>query len=107
MSKQYRLGVIGAGNMGMAIAQGMVRGGTPANQIILFNRSEEKRTKHAELGFAVSDDYTTLYSQSEMVLFAVKPQTFPEMLERLSGIDATPLIISIAAGVKFKKMEGR
>lgn len=105
MSKQYRLGVIGAGNMGMAIAQGMVRAGTPASEIILYNRSDEKRKQNAELGFAVSDDYTKLYMQSEMVLFAVKPQTFPEMLEKLSGLDAKPLVISIAAGVPFTKME--
>ncbi|HIV61336.1 MAG TPA: pyrroline-5-carboxylate reductase [Candidatus Butyricicoccus avistercoris] len=105
MSKQYRLGVIGAGNMGMAIAQGMVRAGTPASEIILYNRSDEKRKQNAKLGFAVSDDYTKLYMQSEMVLFAVKPQTFPEMLEKLSGLDAKPLVISIAAGVPFAKME--
>lgn len=105
MSKQYRLGVIGAGNMGMAIAQGMVRAGTPASEIILYNRSGEKRKQNAELGFAVSDDYTKLYMQSEMVLFAVKPQTFPEMLEKLSALDAKPLVISIAAGVPFAKME--
>ncbi len=105
MSKQYRLGVIGAGNMGMAIAQGMVRAGTPASEIILYNRSDEKRKQNAKLGFAVSDDYTKLYMQSEMVLFAVKPQTFPEMLEKLSGLDTKPLVISIAAGVPFAKME--
>ena len=105
MSKQYRLGVIGAGNMGMAIAQGMVRAGTPASEIILYTRSDEKRKQNAKLGFAVSDDYTKLYMQSEMVLFAVKPQTFPEMLEKLSGLDAKPLVISIAAGVPFAKME--
>ncbi len=105
MSKQYRLGVIGAGNMGMAIAQGMVNAGTPASEIILYNRSEEKRKQNAKLGFAISDDYTKLYTQSEMVLFAVKPQTFPEVLEKLSGLDAKPLVISIAAGVPFAKME--
>ena len=105
MSKQYRLGVIGAGNMGMAIAQGMVNAGTPASEIILYNRSEEKRKQNAKLDFAISDDYTKLYTQSEMVLFAVKPQTFPEVLEKLSGLDAKPLVISIAAGVPFAKME--
>ena len=105
MSKQYRLGVIGAGNMGMAIAQGMVNAGTPASEIILYNRSEEKRKQNAKLGFTISDDYTKLYIQSEMVLFAVKPQTFPEVLEKLSGLDAKPLVISIAAGVPFAKME--
>lgn len=102
---QYRLGVIGAGNMGMAIAQGMVRAGVPSSEIILYNRSQEKRKQNAALGFAISDDYTQLYKESEMVLFAVKPQTFPEMLERLSKVDAKPLVISIAAGVPFSKME--
>ena len=42
--KKYKFGVLGAGNMGTAIAEGAVRAGRFApEQVLMFNRSEEKR----------------------------------------------------------------
>lgn len=105
--KQYALGVIGAGNMGMAIAQGMAASGTAPADILLFNRSAEKRAANKAAGFSVTDDYVSLYSRSNMVLLSVKPQTFPEVLEHLSATAKIyhPLIISVAAGIPFARME--
>ena len=104
--KQYQLGVIGAGNMGMAIARGMVAAGTPASSILLFNRSPEKRAARAAEGFAVTEDYISLYTACDTVLLAVKPQNFDEVLGQLAPVAANcrPLVLSVAAGVTFAKM---
>lgn len=93
--------------MGMAIARGMAACGTPKENILLFNRAPEKRAAHEAEGFAVTDDYLSLYRQSEMVLLAVKPQNFPEVLGRLAEAaqECQPLLLSIAAGVTFAKIE--
>ena len=79
--KKYKFGVLGAGNMGTAIAEGAVRAGrfTP-EQVLMFNRSEKKRAAHAAKGYAVTGDYTEVYAESEIVLLAVKPQNFDEIL---------------------------
>lgn len=105
--KQYKLGVIGAGNMGLAIARGLVAAGTPASEILLLNRTPENRAQHAAAGFSVTDDAVHLYASSQMVLLAVKPQTFDTVLESLrdKARDVKPLVISIAAGVPFARME--
>ena len=93
--------------MGMAIARGMVAAGTPAAEVLLFNRTPEKRADRAAEGFSVTDDYVSLYQQSETVLLAVKPQTFPEVLGHLAEVAKAnqPLVVSIAAGVSFAKIE--
>ena len=79
--KKYKFGVLGAGNMGTAIAEGAVRAGRFApEQVLMFNRSEEKRAAHAAKGYAVTGDYTEVYAESEIVLLAVKPQNFDEIL---------------------------
>lgn len=108
MEKQYRFGVLGAGNMGLAIAQGAVRAGlfSPA-QALLFNRSAEKRAAHAAKGFAVTDDYTAVYTQCETVVLGIKPQNFDEILPRLAACAPAekPLVVSIAAGVTCSKIE--
>ena len=73
--KKYKFGVLGAGNMGTAIAEGAVRAGRFApEQVLMFNRSEEKRAAHAAEGYAVTGDYTEVYAESEIVLLADKPQ---------------------------------
>lgn len=105
--KRYQIGVIGAGNMGTAIVQGAVKAGlcAPA-EILLYNRSEEKRAAKAALGFSVTDDYAALYASCKIVILAVKPQNFPEVLGALRPVaNAKPLVVSIAAGVTFAKME--
>ena len=67
--KKYKFGVLGAGNMGTAIAEGAVRAGRFApEQVLMFNRSEEKRAAHAAKGYAVTGDYTEVYAESEIVL---------------------------------------
>lgn len=105
--KRYQLGVIGAGNMGMAIARGLAATGVPASDILLFNRSADKRAANKAAGFSATDDYAALYAASDMVLLSVKPQTFPEVLGNLSATAKTcrPLVVSVAAGVPFAKIE--
>jgi glycerol-3-phosphate dehydrogenase len=83
--KKYKFGVLGAGNMGTAISEGAVRAGRFApEQVLMFNRSEEKRAAHAAKGYAVTGDYTEVYAESEIVLLAVKPQNFDEILPNLA-----------------------
>lgn len=106
--KRYRMGVIGAGNMGMAIAAGAVRAGLcPADGVLLFNRTPEKRAARAAQGFSVTDDYTGLYAACDTVLLAVKPQNFDEVLGALRAVrtQPKPVVISIAAGVPFARIE--
>lgn len=106
--KQYRLGVLGAGNMGMAIVSGAVRAGRcAAAEALLFNRTEEKRAEKAALGYAVTGDYTEVFRSCEQVILGVKPQNFDEILPVLAANmpEEKPLVVSIAAGVTFAKME--
>ena len=71
--------------MGTAIAEGAVRAGRFApEQVLMFNRSEEKRAAHAAKGYAVTGDYTEVYAESEIVLLVVKPQNFDEILPNLA-----------------------
>lgn len=105
--KDYRFGVLGAGNMGTAIVDGAVRAGLfQPGEALLFNRSAEKREKNREKGYAVTDDYTEVYAACETVLLAVKPQNFGEILPVLAACkEEKPLVVSIAAGVTFARME--
>lgn len=105
--KAYRFGVLGAGNMGMAITEGAVRADLlMRDQVLLFNRSEDKRAANRARGYAVTGNYTEIYTGCETVLLAVKPQNFDEILPVLGKCEGgKPLVVSIAAGVTFAKIE--
>ena len=103
--KDYRFGVLGAGNMGTAIVEGAVRAGLfRPDEALLFNRSAEKRDKNREKGYAVTDDYTRVYTTCETVLLAVKPQNFLAVADSLRGVPVEKAI-TIMAGVKKQKVK--
>lgn len=106
--KQYRLGVLGAGNMGSAIADGAVRAGIyRPEEILMFNRTAEKRAQQQEKGYAATENYCSVYTDCDWVILGVKPQNFNEILPKLQACTMTekPLVISIAAGITFAKLE--
>ncbi len=108
MSKKYCFGILGAGNMGTAIAYGAVNAGLYAKEdMLLFNRNEEKQEAHKKEGYNVTGDFTEVYTQSEIVLLSVKPQNFNEVLPKLAEckMEEKPLLVSIAAGVAFARIE--
>ena len=105
--KTYRFGVLGAGSMGKTIAAGAVRAGLlRPDEVLLFNRSEEKRAANAAEGYAVTGDFTEVYTACDTVLLSVKPQNFAEVLPQLAACTCSkPLVLSIAAGISFAKIE--
>ena len=96
---KYKLGVIGAGNMSSAITKGILTNGVlaPAD-IIVSDVSEEKLKQAASLGMAVTQDNLSLARSVEYLLFAVKPQSFPEIAALIKG-QVSGRVISIMAGV--------
>lgn len=106
--KPYQMGVIGAGNMGTAIAHGAVKSGRVLpEQVLLMNRSVEKQQRQAAQGFAVTGEARRVYTECNWVVLGIKPQNFDSVLQDLAAADLSdkPLCISIAAGVPFEKME--
>lgn len=98
--QQKLIAFIGGGNMAQAIVLGLLKQGYPADQIIVNDPNEEKRAFFAQYGIAVSTDNEQSIIQSQVVLFAVKPQVLADVCKPLSAVDfSDKLIISIAAGI--------
>ena len=96
--KQYRLGFIGCGHMGMSIARGALnRGLLKTEEIAVFDPSETIRKNCAELGFAVCGSEAELAETAHVVLLAVTPQVVDSVLPKLSGLDIDCLLSIVAA----------
>ncbi|MGV3641341.1 MAG: pyrroline-5-carboxylate reductase [Adhaeribacter sp.] len=110
MSNQERIAILGGGNMGLALAKGLVKAGKyAADQITITRRNTKALAEMAELGFQVSDDNAAAVAQSRIVVVAVLPQQLNALLDAMAGeIDpARHLVISIASGVTVQDVISR
>jgi pyrroline-5-carboxylate reductase len=102
-----KLGFIGVGNMGGAIIRGLVGGGRVAPEnLIYYDPDPARQAQMANLGVEAALDNAEVM-HSPVVVLAVKPQILSTVLAGVKEF-ARPwhLIISIAAGVPLKFLEG-
>ncbi|MCE0497934.1 MAG: pyrroline-5-carboxylate reductase [Methylacidiphilales bacterium] len=103
------VGFIGAGKMARALASGLVRGGViTAGRLICSSRTEKSGGPFLNLlpGAKWTSDNEALVTESDLVILAIKPQVFSEVLPTLREGSAGKLFLSLAAGVTLEKIAG-
>lgn len=114
MNKIKRIiGIIGAGNMGEAFAGALIASDiSKPSGILVGDISTEKRTSiQTAYGVHTTDNNSELFTKSDVVILAVKPQVIEKVLEGIAKnkdllqVSKRKLVISIAAGIKIKKIE--
>ncbi len=99
MKKQYKLGVIGCGFMGVSILRGVVLSDfIRERKIIVSDISEEKLDGVNYLGVRTSVDNKYVAENSEFLVFAVKPKDFDAVVKSLDGY-CPEKVISVMDGV--------
>ena len=102
-----RISLIGAGNMGQAIARGLIEKSVYPQNISVFDVDKKKLDairKDARVKIAKSNRQAV--SLADVVILAVKPQILGRVAEEIaSGFGKETLVISIAAGVTLKTIE--
>jgi pyrroline-5-carboxylate reductase len=109
-----KIGLIGAGNMGEAMINGLIKSGLCESAQIWASdvRGARLRQLKERHEINITQDNTELFDEVDTVILAVKPQHMDEVLQGLAGtfpqtIKGIKLIISIAAGFPIKRIEGR
>ena len=103
----YKLGIIGAGNMANAIVKGIIKSKIyDKSEIIISDINEIQRKKiDDDFGIKTTADNEELAQKSDVILFAVKPQYFLSSIENIDKKNLNnKLIISIMAGLSIEKI---
>jgi pyrroline-5-carboxylate reductase len=104
-----KIGFIGGGNMARAIAGGLLRGGMHATDVLIAEPLPEQcgKLRQELYGTMVTQDNKSVAANSEIVLFAVKPQILRSVCRDLADTvqKKKPLIMSIAAGPRMDDIE--
>ena len=95
-----KIGFIGAGNMATAIIGGLVRADYNKKDIIVYDVFEEKLKEFGNMGLTVSDSSVSLAKDADIIVLAVKPQQYGEVLEGIASVATMEkTFVSIAAGI--------
>lgn len=92
--RRVTVGIVGLGNMGGAIARGLLDAGVPAEDVLGFDVDPARSARFGGVGVAAVDE---LVARSEVVVAAVKPYhlagAFRGIWNRAGGV-----LVSVAAG---------
>ncbi|HOP76399.1 MAG TPA: pyrroline-5-carboxylate reductase [Thermogutta sp.] len=103
-----RIGMIGAGQMALALAAGFVRKGlVPPEYILASDPLENARQRFQEVtGARVTDNNLEVVRTQDIIILAIKPQVISKVFEELQGrISPEKLVISIVAGVTLETLQ--
>jgi len=104
--EKKKIAIIGVGNMGGAIAAGLLNSGfVPASDISVSDRKEKTLQKMEKLGVATFQDNLEASRDAEVIIVAVKPYHIESVMKDLKTI-LTPdkIFISIVAGVGINEL---
>lgn len=108
MLHEKTLAVLGAGMMGGALAQGLIRAGAlPASGMRLFDVLPAKAQALADaLGATALPSAREAVAGADLILLAVKPPQIPALLAELAPfLTPAQTVLSIAAGVTLATIE--
>jgi len=107
-----KIGFIGAGNMGEAIINGVIKSGLCEPTEIWASDVRQARLHQLKDTYKINitDENLQILDKADIVILAVKPQDMDEVLQYIAGsfpgtIKGVKLFISIAAGFPIKRIE--
>lgn len=104
---EYSYGFIGAGNMGGALAQAVIRSVGGKKVMISCKNPKNAEMRAAELGCAASDNIR-IAEHCDYIFIGVKPQMAAEMLSgiapRLAARTKPFVLVTMAAGISCEKI---
>lgn len=105
--KKVKIAILGAGNIGTALAKGLIVSGQYTSDEILLTEKREPRIIHLKkLGFHVTNNNHEAISNAGIIIMSVKPQHFGILAEEINK-DITPehIVISTITGITMKAIE--
>jgi pyrroline-5-carboxylate reductase len=106
--KDKKIAIIGGGNLGTAIADGLLISGEviPSNLIVTRRRSE-LLTGLQQKGVRTGSDNSEAVKESDIVLITVKPYQVMEIMKHIAPfLTEDQILVSMVAGVDLNELTG-
>ena len=103
-----KLAILGAGNIGMSIADGLLESGAfSPDQITLSRRKVHRLKRFSKQGVAITSDNLEAIRNASIVLIAVEPQQTDELLTEIAPAlnSDQHTLVSVVTGVSTKQLQ--
>lgn len=102
-----KIAIIGTGNLGIAIAEGLIKNKTfEANQIIATRNNLAKIEHLKNVGITITNDNQMAVKEADYILLCVKPFKVEEILTQLKPhFNTNKILISVATGISLNTYE--
>jgi pyrroline-5-carboxylate reductase len=104
-----KIAIIGGGNLGTAIAEGLLKSGfAKPSQITITRRTVSRLEDLKAKGITVTDNNASAIRESEVIIVALKPFNVKEVLAELrdSFDPKKHIVISVVTGIFLKDLAG-
>ncbi len=103
-----KIAIIGGGNLGSAIAEGLTQSGfCKPSDITITRRNTAALSTLAEKGCNVHSDNKKAVRQSEIILLAVKPYNYSDIIAELKAVlnPKKHVVVSVITGVWIEQLQ--
>ena len=102
-----KIAIIGCGNLGIALAKGLLEGGYAAEELIATRRNPENIKFLAEKGVQVYSDNRKAVAAAEIVILAVKPHNIEPITKAFADLldSQKHILISLATGITVAQLQ--
>lgn len=108
MDSKTKVAVLGGGNIGLAIVNGLINNDLfPVGNIYITRRQLQHLKEYEKKGCRVTSDNKKAVSGSELVIIAVQPQQLNELLSEITPyLDSKRhILISVVSGASIKAIK--
>jgi pyrroline-5-carboxylate reductase len=100
------IAIIGGGNLGLSIAEGLTAGGfLSPGQITITRRNTTLLQPYQQQGMTITSDNAAAAAAADVILLAVKPFQIREVIREIApSLTADKLLISVVTGVSTQEM---
>lgn len=101
-----KIAIIGGGNLGTAIAEGLVKSGFTLPEHIMVTKRNIKTIQHLEeKGILVGDNNIEAVRYADLVILAVKPFQVADVIDGFKNeLTAHHLLVSVVTGVSLEQL---
>lgn len=105
-----KISIIGCGNIGSAIANGLIKSGKyKTSELILTRRKINELKDFQSKGFTIYSDNKKAVEESEIIILAITPQQLNVVMEDIKSIvdKKKHIVMSVVSGVSIQQIKNK
>jgi len=105
--KNKKIAIIGCGNLGLSILNGLLKEGITPNNLVATKRNLDSIRNLEKTGITITTDNVQAVEDSEIIIVALKPYKIMEVLGELKDHfnPEKHVVVSLATGISIEQIK--